>query len=104
MPSPADVESSKGSGRRHTELQPGGSDDPRQSLSYKLKRLLSIKARRVLCTDPYVTIDPDLTPLDTVLRDADLLIVATPHPEYAALEPQVPIVDLFNVLGRGVRV
>jgi UDP-N-acetyl-D-mannosaminuronic acid dehydrogenase len=82
----------------------GGSDDPRQSLSYKLKRLLSIKARRVLCTDPYVTVDPDLTPLETVLRDADLLIVATPHPEYAALKPRVPIVDLFNVLGRGVRV
>ncbi|MGD1052197.1 MAG: nucleotide sugar dehydrogenase [Candidatus Dormibacteria bacterium] len=82
----------------------GGSDDPRQSLSYKLKRLLSIKARRVLCTDPYVTVDADLTPLDAVLRDADLLIVATPHPDYATLEPRVPIVDLFNVLGRGVRV
>jgi len=82
----------------------GGSDDPRQSLSYKLKRLLSIKARLVLCTDPYVTVDADLTPLDAVLRDADLLIVATPHPDYATLEPRVPIVDLFNVLGRGVRV
>ncbi len=81
-----------------------GSDDTRQSLSYKLKRLLDIKARRVLCSDPYVTGDGQLTPLETVLREADLLIVATPHREYAALQPLVPTVDLFNVLGRGVRV
>ena len=33
----------------------GGSDDIRSSLSYKLKRLLAIKAREVLCTDPRVT-------------------------------------------------
>ncbi len=82
----------------------GGSDDTRQSLSYKLKRLLAIRARRVLCSDPYVTADPGLTPLETVLEEADLLIVATPHPEYATLKPRVPTVDLFNVLGRGVRV
>ena len=81
-----------------------GSDDTRQSLSYKLKRLLSIKARRVLCTDPYVSADGDLVPLDQVLAEADLLIVATPHPEYVGLEPRVPTVDLFNILGRGVRV
>ncbi len=81
-----------------------GSDDTRQSLSYKLKRLLDIKARRVLCSDPYVTGDGELIPLETVLREADLLIVATPHREYAGLQPQVPTVDLFNVLGRGVRV
>ena len=45
----------------------GESDDIRSSLSYKLKRLLRFKADRVLCTDPYVTIDPDLAPLDEVL-------------------------------------
>jgi UDP-N-acetyl-D-mannosaminuronic acid dehydrogenase len=82
----------------------GGSDDTRSSLSYKLKRLLAIKARRVLCTDPYVHHDTDLVDLDCVLRDSDLLIVATPHPEYAHLGTTVPAVDLFNVLGRGVRV
>ena len=81
-----------------------GSDDTRQSLSYKLKKLLSIKARRVLCTDPYVSADGDLSSLDVVLSEADLLIVATPHAAYAALDPRVPTVDLFNILGRGVRV
>ena len=30
------------------------SDDIRSSLSYKLKRILEFRARRVLCSDPYV--------------------------------------------------
>ena len=82
----------------------GGSDDTRESLSYKLKRLLKLKAREVLCTDPYVTGDRDLVPLDEVVARADLLIVATPHREYAGLEPGVPTVDLFNILGQGVMI
>ena len=44
------------------------SDDTRSSLSYKLKRILRFKAGAVLCTDPYVTTDPDLLPLDEVLE------------------------------------
>jgi UDP-N-acetyl-D-mannosaminuronic acid dehydrogenase len=80
----------------------GGSDDVRSSLSYKLKRLLAFKADRVLCTDPYVTTDPDLTPLPEVLAKADLLIIAAPHPEYAGLETAKPVADVWNVLGKGV--
>jgi len=80
----------------------GGSDDVRSSLAYKLKRLLAFKADGVLCTDPYVTTDPDLTPLADVLAQADLLIIAAPHPEYATLETGKPVADVWNVLGRGV--
>jgi UDP-N-acetyl-D-mannosaminuronic acid dehydrogenase len=82
----------------------GGSDDTRSSLSYKLKRVLAIKAREVLCTDPLVTTDPDLVPLETVIARSGLLIVATPHPEYRSLKVSVPVVDVFNVLGDGVRI
>ena len=80
----------------------GGSDDVRASLSYKLKRLLAFKTEQVLCTDPYVTTDPDLRPLDDVLSEADLLIIAAPHPEYADLKTTKPIADIWNVLGKGV--
>ena len=38
------------------------SDDPRSSLSYKLRKVLLLECKRVLCTDPYVP-DPELTPL-----------------------------------------
>ena len=82
----------------------GGSDDTRSSLSYKLKRLLKLKAAGVICADPRVTSDPDLLPLETVLAQADLLVVAAPHPEYRGLQTSLPTVDLFNMLGRGVLV
>jgi UDP-N-acetyl-D-mannosaminuronic acid dehydrogenase len=77
-----------------------GSDDVRSSLSYKLKRILAFKAQRVLMTDPYVTVDPDLVPLEQVLAEADVLIVATPHPEYAGIVTDKPVADVWNVLGR----
>ena len=82
----------------------GGSDDIRSSLSYKLRRVLSFKAAQVLTTDPYVTVDPDLLPLDTVLAAADLLIIATPHPEYRDLVTSTPVADIWNMLGHGVQV
>jgi UDP-N-acetyl-D-mannosaminuronic acid dehydrogenase len=80
----------------------GGSDDVRSSLSYKLKRLLAFKCDHVLCTDPYVTTDPDLRPLAEVITKADLLIIAAPHPEYADLQTTKPVADIWNVLGKGV--
>jgi UDP-N-acetyl-D-mannosaminuronic acid dehydrogenase len=82
----------------------GGSDDIRSSLSYKLRRILAFKADRVLCTDPYVTNDPRLVPLQQVLDDSDLLVIATPHPEYRDLVTDKPVADIWNVLGKGVRV
>jgi UDP-N-acetyl-D-mannosaminuronic acid dehydrogenase len=80
------------------------SDDTRSSLAYKLKRLLAFKARQVLMTDPYVTTDSALLPLDAVLAQSDVLIVATPHPEYREIETELPVVDVWNVFGQGVRV
>lgn len=80
------------------------SDDVRSSLSYKLKRSLGFKAAEVLCTDPYVTSDPELLPFDEVVARADLLIVATPHKVYRDLKTDKPIVDIYNLFGRGVKV
>ena len=82
----------------------GGSDDIRSSLSYKLKRVLEFKADGVLCADPYVTVDENLLPQDEVIARSDLLIIATPHPEYRGLALDKPVADVWNVLGRGVRV
>jgi UDP-N-acetyl-D-mannosaminuronic acid dehydrogenase len=81
-----------------------GSDDIRSSLSYKLKRILQFKADAVLCTDPYVTVDPSLLPLEDVLARSDLLVVGAPHPEYRGLVVDTPAADIWDVLGDGVRV
>jgi UDP-N-acetyl-D-mannosaminuronic acid dehydrogenase len=82
----------------------GGSDDIRSSLSYKLKRILAFKADSVLTTDPYVTVDPALRPLEEVIAGSDLLVIGAPHPEYRDLATDKPVADIWNILGQGVRV
>jgi UDP-N-acetyl-D-mannosaminuronic acid dehydrogenase len=80
-----------------------GSDDSRESLSYKLRRILAFKAADVLCTDPYVR-DASLLPLEQVVAEADVLIIATPHDEYRGLMTHKPVVDVWNLRGQGVLV
>lgn len=80
------------------------SDDTRSSLSYKLKRILEFKAKAVLTTDPNVTTDPSLVSLDQVLAECDLLIIAAPHREYSEIRTKLPVADIWNLLGKGVRV
>jgi UDP-N-acetyl-D-mannosaminuronic acid dehydrogenase len=73
------------------------SDDPRSSLSYKLRKVLLLECKQVLCTDPYVP-DPDLTPLAVVLDRADLLIVGAPHDCYRGLTFRQPVIDITGAL------
>ena len=73
-------------------------DDPRASLSYKFKKALAGIARAVLTTDPYVTTDPDLMPLDDVVAKSDLLIICTPHKRYRTVDFKgKPVVDVWGV-------
>jgi UDP-N-acetyl-D-mannosaminuronic acid dehydrogenase len=73
------------------------SDDPRSSLSYKLRKVLLLECRQVLCTDPFVS-DPELTPLAEVLEKADLLVVGSPHDCYRGLSFRQPIIDITNTI------
>ena len=57
------------------------SDDPRDSLSYKLRKLLVLETAGVLVTDPYVQ-DPHVVPVERVLEEAAVPLVATPHQVY----------------------
>jgi UDP-N-acetyl-D-mannosaminuronic acid dehydrogenase len=75
------------------------SDDSRASLSYKLKKALAASARSVLTTDPFVTDDPDLLPLDEVTARSDLLILCTPHRIYQGADLKgKPVVDVWGLL------
>ncbi len=78
------------------------SDDPRESLSYKLRKLLEYDAREVLCTDVYIK-DPAFLPLDEVIERSDVLILAAPHREYRGLkfDESKRIVDVWNIYGKG---
>lgn len=75
------------------------SDDARDSLAYKLLKLLTLHARKVLCTDPYVK-DKSLVPLERVIAESDVLFVATPHRGYRTLEipPGKHVFDVWSVL------
>jgi UDP-N-acetyl-D-mannosaminuronic acid dehydrogenase len=76
-------------------------DDTRASLSYKFKTLLTGQAREVLTTDPFVTTDPDLLPLDAVIERSDLLILCTPHAAYRHLNLKgKPVVDVWGHIDR----
>jgi UDP-N-acetyl-D-mannosaminuronic acid dehydrogenase len=75
------------------------SDDARASLSYKLKNALAGHARCVLTTDPLVTTDPNLLPLDEVIERSDILIVCTPHRCYKDADLKgKPVVDVWGLL------
>jgi UDP-N-acetyl-D-mannosaminuronic acid dehydrogenase len=82
----------------------GESDDIRSSLSYKLKKILEFKSRRVLCSDPFVDdkIDGNLVSEQILLRDCDLVIIATPHEAYKSLKTDLPVIDIWNIHQNGV--
>jgi len=74
------------------------SDDSRDSLSYKLKKLLQVEAREVLCADPYVK-DPSLIPAEQAVRRSDIIVLGAPHSVYRDLEIplQKIVVDVWGV-------
>ncbi len=81
-------------------------DDTRSSLSYKLKKLLKLVSADVLTTDPHVTTDPELLPVEAVVERSDLLILCTPHTAYRELDRRnKPVIDVWgywrNVAGPG---
>jgi UDP-N-acetyl-D-mannosaminuronic acid dehydrogenase len=76
-------------------------DDTRASLSYKFKKALASYADAVLTTDPFVTTDPELLPLDDVVARSDLLILCAPHSAYRELDfGGKPVVDVWGMLKR----
>jgi UDP-N-acetyl-D-mannosaminuronic acid dehydrogenase len=99
--------------KRQAELKPAtagilgmtfkaGSDDPRDSLSFKLRKLLSLECKRVVYHDPFWS-DDGSSSLEQVLAEADVLFVGTPHDAYrglAAPRGRV-VVDVWNVLRDG---
>jgi UDP-N-acetyl-D-mannosaminuronic acid dehydrogenase len=79
------------------------SDDARDSLSYKLIRLLERELAHVSRHDPHVPSESE--PLDTALAGADAVVIATNHSAFEALLPDLPpttlLVDPWNVTGSG---
>jgi UDP-N-acetyl-D-mannosaminuronic acid dehydrogenase len=76
-------------------------DDTRESLSFKLKKLLEIEAKQVLCSDVY-NYEEDFVAPEDLVRNADIVILATPHKEYTNLNiKEKVLVDVWNFYGEG---
>jgi UDP-N-acetyl-D-mannosaminuronic acid dehydrogenase len=79
----------------------GESDDIRSSLSYKLKKILQFKAKKVLMSDPFVSVDSSLISFDETIEKSDVLIIGAPHNVYKNLATTKPVIDIWNILGKG---
>jgi len=60
-------------------------DDHRESLAYKLRRLLTYENATVLCTDPFIQ-NPAFLPLEEVLTSAEVLFIGCPHSAYRSID------------------
>jgi UDP-N-acetyl-D-mannosaminuronic acid dehydrogenase len=77
----------------------GESDDPRASLSYKLRKLAAFKGARVMCTDPFVE-DPSFESLEKVVSESDILVIAAPHHAYKTIDlAGREVVDIWGITG-----
>jgi len=72
-------------------------DDTRESLSFKIKKQLEFKMAHVFTHDPYISTS---IPLEDVLKEADGIILGTPHKEYKDIVPNVPYIDCWDFLPR----
>lgn len=79
----------------------GDSDDPRESLAYKLRKLLEIECRQVLVSDPFVA-DERIIPADELIDKSDIVIIGAPHSAYREIDCKGKhVVDIWNILGEG---
>lgn len=81
------------------------SDDKRDSLSYNLKNILKFEAKDVYCTDVYIE-DPEFISDKELVERSDIIIVATPHKEYADLKFDASkiVVDIWDFYGKGSKI
>jgi len=74
-------------------------DDTRDSLSYKLKHLLQVYARKVVCSDPFAK-DPSLISMHEAIEEADIIVIGVPHSAYRELRlpPGKHVLDVWGLL------
>lgn len=74
-------------------------DDTRDSLSFKLRKLLRFHGADVVCSDEYSQ-DPTDVSKEELIADTDIIIVGVPHRAYKELviPASTTVVDLWDVL------
>ena len=75
------------------------SDDPRSSLSYKLKKMLDISSKKLICSDEYID-DKRFVTKEELIDKSDIIILGVPHKNYKDLKiPSSKIIyDMWDFL------
>jgi len=76
-------------------------DDIRDSLSYKLGKVLRFHGADVYYSDEFAK-DPTFVPKEKLLKECDIIIVGVPHSAYRGLRipKNIEVVDLWGVTGK----
>ena len=77
-------------------------DDTRDSLSYKLVKLLHFHGAEVYCSDEFVK-DPNFISKEDLIKNSDIIIVGTPHSIYKemSIPEHIHLVDLWGIIQNG---
>jgi UDP-N-acetyl-D-mannosaminuronic acid dehydrogenase len=74
------------------------SDDIRESLSVKLKKILEIETKKVLCSDVYIQ-KPYFISEEQMIDECDVIIIGAPHKKYKTLDYKGKVVvDVWNFI------
>src|SRR5262249_44341880 len=73
----------------------GNCDDPRDSLAYKLRKILTLECREVLCTDPYIR-DSSFVPGEARRAAGDRVCGGASHAVSRTLRIRQPVIDVFD--------
>ena len=75
------------------------SDDPRSSLSYKLRKMLDLSTKELFCSDEYIKNDSFVSK-EELIEKSDIIILGVPHQNYGTLKlPEGKyLYDMWNFL------
>lgn len=74
------------------------SDDKRESLSYKLQKVLEIEAQAVYCSDVYIKNDSFLSEAELIDK-CDIIVIGAPHKKYQNLDfKDTIVIDVWNMV------
>lgn len=91
----------------------GDCDDLRDSLAFKLRKILLPRAKSILCSDSQASreavlaattqIRPEeFVSAEELVSRSDVILIGAPHSDYRSLNfGDKPVVDVWNMLGRG---
>lgn len=74
-------------------------DDSRDSLSYKLVKLLKSNGAEVYCSDEFIK-NPNFVSKEELISNTDIIIIGVPHSAYKGLfiPNNIEVVDLWDVI------